>query len=67
MQDAEGKWDPSGPISIIEYAHIREWCAHLGCTEVELAEAIALVGNHPDQVRDFLAKGPQTCGKPPSG
>jgi hypothetical protein len=59
MQDAKDNFDSSGPISINDFAHIREWCAHLGCTEIELAEAIALVGNDPDQVRDFLANGPR--------
>jgi len=57
MQDAKGNFDPSGPISITEYAHIREWCALFGCTEVQLTEAIAMAGNQPDRVREFLAKG----------
>jgi len=47
--------DPTGLISIADYDEIREWCRRLGCTEIELAEAIALVGYSPEQVRVFLA------------
>jgi hypothetical protein len=47
--------DSSVSISIALYAEIREWCTRLGCTEVELAEAIALVGDSPELVRAFLA------------
>jgi hypothetical protein len=48
--------DPKGSISIEQYPEIRDWCTRLGCTEIELAEAIALVGYSPDVVRVFLAK-----------
>jgi hypothetical protein len=51
--------DTRGPISLAKYAHIRDWCAYFGCTEVELAEAIAVVGYSPDLVRLFLANGPR--------
>ena len=47
--------DVAGLISIAQYADIRDWCVHFGCTEVELAEAIALVGYSPELVRAFLA------------
>jgi hypothetical protein len=55
MQGDPRTVDVMGSISIAQYAEIRDWCLHLGCTEVELAEAIALVGNCPEQVRAFLA------------
>jgi hypothetical protein len=47
--------DSKGSISISQYSEIREWCTRLGCTEVELAEALALVGDSPELVRLFLA------------
>jgi hypothetical protein len=56
MQDDPSKIDPQGQISIAQYPDIREWCSHLGCTEIELAEAIAVVGYCPERVRAFLAE-----------
>jgi len=56
MQDGSTDIDPSVLISIAQYPDIREWCAHLGCTEIQLAEAIAVVGYSPDRVREFLAQ-----------
>ena len=55
MQDDRPTIDHTGLISIALYPDIREWCSHLGCTEIELAEAIALVGYSPDLVRRFLS------------
>ena len=43
-------------ISIAQYPEIRDWCSHFGCTGIELAEAIAVVGYSPDLVRVFLAE-----------
>ena len=48
--------DLNGLISIAQYPDIRQWCTHLGCSEIELAEAIAVVGYAPDLVRTFLAQ-----------
>jgi len=56
VQDDPSNIDHLGLISIAEYPVIREWCIRLGCTEVELAEAIAVVGYSPDLVREFLAQ-----------
>ena len=56
MHDDQTNIDPSGLISIAQYPDIREWCAHLGCTEIQLAEAIAVVGYSPGRVREFLAQ-----------
>ena len=56
MQDDPANIDLQGLISIAQYPDIRDWCSHLGCTEIELAEAIAVVGYSPDLVRIFLAE-----------
>jgi hypothetical protein len=56
MQDDPSNLEVEGLISIAQYPEIRDWCSHLGCTEVELAEAIAVVGYSPNLVRLFLAK-----------
>jgi len=56
MQDDPGNIDLNGLISIAQYPDIREWCSHLGCTEIQLAEAIAVVGYSPELVRAFLAE-----------
>jgi hypothetical protein len=55
MQD-DPSTDLTGAISIGNYGQIRYWCAQFGCTEVELAEAIAVVGYSRESVREFLAK-----------
>ena len=55
MHDEPMRIDPEGLISLSRYAQIRDWCNHLRCTEVELAEAIAVVGYSPGLVRLFLA------------
>jgi len=55
MQDESTNIDLNGEISLAQYPGIREWCRHLGCTEIELAEAIAVVGYSPELVRVFLA------------
>ena len=56
MQDDPPTIDPQGLISIAHYPDIRQWCSVLGCTEIELAEAIAVVGYSPELVRGFLAE-----------
>ena len=48
MQDDPSNLELEGLISIAQYPDIRDWCSHLGCTEVELAEAIAVVGYSPE-------------------
>jgi hypothetical protein len=56
MQDDPANIDLNGLISIAQYPEIRDWCNHLGCSEIELAEAIAVVGYSPELVRAFLAE-----------
>jgi len=53
MQD-DPTTDLTGLISVGTYSQIKDWCAHLSCTEVELAEAIAVTGYSPNAVRAFL-------------
>jgi hypothetical protein len=56
MQDDPSNIELEGLISIARYPDIRDWCCQLGCTEIELAEAIAVVGYSPSLVRSFLAE-----------
>jgi hypothetical protein len=44
-------------ISLSGYPEISYWCMVLGCSEVQLAEAIAVVGYSPASVRDYLTGG----------
>ncbi len=46
--------DP-GRIDSLERAGLQYWCQELGCTEVELTEAISKVGEHVTAVREHLA------------
>jgi hypothetical protein len=49
----------SGQISLSGYPVISSWCRSLGCSEVQLAEAIAAVGYSASEVRAYLKKGPE--------
>ena len=60
MQDDPRKIDVVESISIAQYPEIRDWCKELGCTEIELAEAVGVVGHSAAKVRTFLARGPQS-------
>ena len=52
----------------ISYPEITEWCDRLGCTEVQLAEAIAAVGYSAIQVEAYLTRqsAPQSPSFPAS-
>ncbi len=54
MQEEPPTSDVSGTISIGTYEEIKAWCTKLGCTEVELAEAIATAGYSSESVRVLL-------------
>ena len=55
MQDQPEKIELDGDlISLAGYPAISQWCTSLGCSEVQLAEAIAVVGYSADQVRAYL-------------
>jgi hypothetical protein len=43
-----------GRISLSRYPEINAWCVALGCSEVQLAEAIAVVGYSAASVREYL-------------
>jgi len=47
--------EPDGLISI-SYPDITEWCERLGCSEVQLAEAIGAVGYCAARVAEYLAR-----------
>ncbi len=47
--------DP-GRIHGIDPVELHYWCTQLGCTEPELREALAHVGDHVTAVREWLAK-----------
>lgn len=46
--------DP-GRVNAIDDLELRYWCRELACTEHELREAIAKVGEHVAEVRQALA------------
>jgi hypothetical protein len=48
--------DP-GRIHAIDPVEFQYWCTQLGCTDAELREALAEVGEHVTAVREWLAKG----------
>jgi uncharacterized protein DUF3606 len=67
MQDQPGNLSPGSSqiISISEYPAIKYWCESLGCSEVQLAEAIAHVGYSADRVRVYL-ETPSRGHSPPN-
>jgi hypothetical protein len=42
-------------VNAVDPVEVKYWCKQLKCTENELAEAIAKVGEHVAEVREFLA------------
>ena len=42
-------------ISPEQEHQVRDWAAHLGCSEQDLREAMAVVGNAADEVRRYLS------------
>jgi hypothetical protein len=47
------------------YPAITDWCKALGCSEVELAEAVGVVGYSASRVREYLKKGRRAGRSPP--
>lgn len=43
-------------VALDEPHEVLSWTESLGCSEVELRDAVAAVGNSADAVRQFLAK-----------
>jgi len=50
--------DP-GRVNAIDPFELRYWCRELKCTEIELTEAIARVGEHVAEVREVLGSLPR--------
>ena len=50
--------DP-GRVNAIDPVELRYWCRELHCTESELSEAIAKVGDHVAEVRQALGLLPR--------
>jgi len=66
MQDLPEKTHPdSEQISLAGYPVIADWCKALGCSEVELAEAVGVVGYSASRVREYLKKGRRAGRSPP--
>lgn len=53
MQDFK-PLDP-GRVNAVDPVEAKYWCKELNCTEVELAKAVAKVGEHVAEIRQFLA------------
>jgi len=66
MQDQTERTPPdSQRISLSGYPAITDWCKALGCSEVELAEAVGVVGYSASRVREYLKKGRRAGRSPP--
>ena len=46
--------DEPGRVNAVEPVEVKYWCRELNCTEDELAKAVAKVGEHVTEVRQFL-------------
>ncbi|MEO7243616.1 MAG: DUF3606 domain-containing protein [Rubrivivax sp.] len=47
--------DP-GRINTIDPVEMGYWCREFGCTDTQLQAAVAAVGEHVAEVRDWLAR-----------
>jgi hypothetical protein len=47
-------------ISLLDPLAVRDWCAELQCTELELRAAVYAVGSAPDEVRNYFDRGRKT-------
>ncbi|HSI57351.1 MAG TPA: DUF3606 domain-containing protein [Ideonella sp.] len=60
MSDSHGiafrPLDP-GRINSMDPIELRYWCAELHCSEPQLLQALAAVGEHLAAVREYLASG----------
>jgi hypothetical protein len=57
MRDDLSSFKPLDPgrVHSLDPIELHYWCKELKCTEGELSEAIAKVGEHVTEVRQFLA------------
>ncbi|MEJ8823681.1 DUF3606 domain-containing protein [Variovorax humicola] len=56
MKDDQAHYKPLDPgrIDAVDVVEIKYWCQQLHCTEQELRDAIAAVGDHVTAVRERL-------------
>ncbi len=57
MQDHSEAFHPLDPgrVNTMDPVEVAYWCRELGCSEAELAAAVAAVGDHVAEVRAHLA------------
>lgn len=57
MRDDLSSFKPLDPgrVNAVDPVEARYWCKELECTEDDLANAVAKVGEHVAEVRQFLA------------
>ncbi len=57
MSDELSRFKPLDPgrINALDPVELQYWCKELRCTEAQLHEAMAQVGDHVTAVRDQLA------------
>ncbi len=57
MRDDPSGFKPLDPgrVNAVDPIEAQYWCRELKCTEEELAKAVAKVGEHVAEVRQFLA------------
>lgn len=53
-------------VSLAHAPEIQAWIASLECTEQELRDAMAAVGNSADAVLNYLTQGKGTAGSAPA-
>lgn len=58
MTDMPAHFKPLDPgrVDTLDRLELQYWCRELRCTEPELMEALAKVGEHITAVREYLAK-----------
>jgi len=57
MRDDHSGFRPLDPgrVNAVDPFELQYWCKELKCTEDQLAKAVARVGSHVAEVRQFLA------------
>jgi Protein of unknown function (DUF3606) len=55
MNDPDFKPLDPGRVDIVDMLELQYWSREFHCTEAQLLQAVAQVGNHITSVRDYLA------------
>ena len=60
MHDDPSSFKPLDPgrVNPMDPIELQYWCTQLKCTESDLVKAVAQVGEHVTEVRQFLASSP---------